>query len=134
MSKSAIYAIYTIPGTAIAVNGVLPLNVINRRYGCNCSLLNNGIALEGAGYYDVDATVTVTATAADAVTVSLYQDGVPVPGATATAIAAAVGDQVVIPITAIVRVLCNAATSVLTLVVSGQAVTTFNTAVAVEKL
>lgn len=132
MSKSIIYAVNTTAGTAIAANGVYAPNQIIRRYGPSVELAGNGITIDGAGYYKVDATVSVAAVAAAPITVSLYKDGVLVPGATATAVPAAVGDVVTLPINAVVRVNCNCDQAVLTIVVA-QAVTSNNLAVVVDK-
>ena len=67
--------------TAVAVDGVIPLGSLIRRYGCDVALNGNAVNITGAGYYDVDASVTVTPAAAGIVTISLYKDGVAVPGA-----------------------------------------------------
>lgn len=131
--KSGIYAVNTTQGTAVANGGTLPLGNIIRRYGQNITLGGNGLSLTGGGYYDVDATVTVTATAAGPVSAALYLNGVEVPGAVATVTAAA--DEIVtLPVSALVRLNgCNAE-GTLTLVIGGQAVTSYNTAIVAEKI
>ena len=86
--KSALYAVLQTP-TAVAVDGVIPLGSLIRRYGCDISLNGNAVNLSGAGYYDVDASITVAPTAAGTVTATLVKDGVAIPGATASAAAAA---------------------------------------------
>lgn len=96
-------------------------------------MANDGIIINGAGYYSVNATVTVVATAAGAVTASLYQNGQPIAGAIAIAQAAAVGDTVTLPITALVRLNCNCSESSLTVVMS-TAVTSQNLAFKVERI
>lgn len=131
--KSGIYAVNTTAGTTVADGGTLPLGSIIRRYGQNINLGGNGVALTGGGYYDVDAKATVTATAAGTVSAALYLNGVEVPGAISTVTAAA-DDIVTLPVSAIVRLNgCNAE-GTLTLVIGGQAVTTYNTALVAEKL
>ena len=131
--KAGIYAVYTTTDTAVAVGGTLPLSTIVRRYGCAVNLTGNSIRLAESGYYDVKATVTLKATAATSpYTVTLYQDGVPVNGATASGVAAAVGDLITLPVAALVRTQC--APSLLTLVVGGTAAETANTAIVVEKV
>lgn len=131
--KSGIYVVNVTQGTAIANGGILPLGNIIRRYGQNINLGGNGVTLSGGGYYDVDATATVTATAAGPVSAALYLNGVAIPGAVATVTAAA--DEIVtLPISALARLNgCNAE-GTLTLVIGGQAVTTYNTALVVEKI
>lgn len=133
MSKSAIYAINTTTGTAVAVGGVLPLNTINRRFGCAVDLSSNGILIREAGYYDVDAIATVTATAVGNVSAYLAQDGVEVAGTRVTVTAQVIGDEVILPISALVRVLpCN--TDTLTIVIVDNAITTVRNAIEVVKL
>ena len=88
--KSALYTALQTP-TAVAVDGVIPLGSLIRRYGCDISLNGNAVNLSGAGYYDVDVSITVAPTAAGTVTATLVKDGVAIPGATASAAAAAPG-------------------------------------------
>lgn len=131
MSKSLIYTVNSAENV-LAIGDTIPLGSVIRRYGCDIILNGNAISLGDSGYYDVNASVTLVATAAGPVTVTLYQDGVAVPGATATVTAAAAGDNVAFPITAQVRVFrCGA--SNLSLVVSDGAATTVNVAVNAER-
>nr|DAE35170.1 MAG TPA: hypothetical protein [Caudoviricetes sp.] len=130
--KSALYAAMQTP-TAVAVDGVIPLGSLIRRYGCDLSLNGNAVNITGAGYYDVDASVTVTPTAAGTVTITLYKDGVAVPGATASETAAANG-TVDLNIPALVRQVCCAAGSALTLVLTGVAATVNNVALRVQRI
>ena len=135
--KSALYAAMQTP-TAVAVGGVIPLGSLIRRYGCDLSLNGNAVNIVGgnqaAGYYDVDASLTVAPTAAGTVTVTLYKDGVAVPGATASATAAAADDVVDLNIPALVRQVCCAAGSALTLVLTGAAATVNNVALRVQRI
>ena len=84
--KSALYAAMQTP-TAVAVDGVIPLGSLIRRYGCDVALNGNTVNITGAGYYDVDASVTVAPAVVGTVTITLFKDGVAVPGATASATA-----------------------------------------------
>lgn len=131
--KSLIYTAMQTP-TAVAVNGVIPLGTIVRRYGCNCNLNGNGIAINGQGYYDVDASVEAAPTAAGTVTIQLLKDGVAVPGATAAATVAAAADTVTLAFPATVRLGCCSTGSVLTLLLAGAASTVNNVAARVEKI
>ena len=135
--KSALYAAMQTP-TAVAVGGVIPLGSLIRRYGCDVSLNGNAVNIVGgnqaAGYYDVDASITVAPTAAGTVTVTLYKDGVAVPGATASATAAAADDVVDLNIPALVRQVCCAAGSALTLVLTGAAAAVNNVALRVQRI
>jgi hypothetical protein len=119
--------------TAVAVDGVIPLGSLIRRYGCDVALNGNAVNITGTGYYDVDASVTVTSTAAETVTITLYKDGVAVPGATASETAAANG-TVDLNIPALVRQVCCAAGSALTLVLTGVAATVNNVALRVQRI
>ena len=131
--KSLIYTAMQTP-TAVAVNGVIPLGTIVRRYGCNCNLNGNGIAINGQGYYDVDVSVESVPDAAGTVTVQLLKDGVAVPGATAAATVAAVANTVTLAFPATVRLGCCSTGSVLTLLLTGAASTVNNVAARVEKI
>lgn len=135
--KSALYAAMQTP-TAVAVGGVIPLGSLIRRYGCDVNLNGNAVNIVGgnqaAGYYDVDASITVAPTAVGTVTVTLYKDGVAVPGATASATAAAADDVVNLNISALVRQVCCAAGSALTLVLTGAAATVNNVALRVQRI
>ena len=131
--KSLIYTAMQTP-TAVAVNGIIPLGTIVRRYGCNCNLNGNGIAINGQGYYDVDVSVEAVPDAAGTVTVQLLKDGVAVPGATAAATVAAVANTVTLAFPATVRRGCCSTGSVLTLLLTGAASTVNNVAARVEKI
>ena len=131
--KSLIYTAMQ-PPTAVAVNGIIPLGTIVRRYGCNCNLNGNGIAINGQGYYDVDVSVEAVPDAAGTVTVQLLKDGVAVPGATAAATVAAVANTVTLAFPATVRLGCCSTGSVLTLLLTGAASTVNNVAARVEKI
>lgn len=130
--KSALYTALQTP-TAVAVDGVIPLGSLIRRYGCDISLNGNAVNLSGAGYYDVDASITVAPTAAGTVTATLVKDGVVIPGATASA-AAAAGAPTVLSFPALVRQACCAAGSALTLVLTGAAATVNNVALRVQRI
>ena len=131
--KSALYAAMQTP-TAVAVDGVIPLGSLIRRYGCDVALNGNAVNIAGAGYYDVDASVTVAPAAVGTVTVTLFTDGVAVPGAPASATAAAANDALDLNITALVRQVCCAAGSALTLVLTGAAATVNNVALRVQRI
>lgn len=130
--KSLIYTAMQTP-TAVAVNGIIPLGTIVRRYGCNCNLNGNGIAINGQGYYDVDVSVEAVPDAAGTVTVQLLKDGVAVPGATAAATVAAVANTVTLAFPATVRLGCSTG-SVLTLLLTGAASTVNNVALRVQRI
>lgn len=134
--KSAIYTANTTAQT-LPVGGTLALGSIIRRFGCDLNLNGNSITINGcndAGYYDVKASVTAAPTAAGTVTVALFRNGVAIPGATASAAAAAAGSPVALPIAALVREFCCGDDAALTLVLSGTASIVSNVAVVVERI
>lgn len=133
MAKSAIYAVNTTAGTAVAVGEVLPFTTINRRFGCAVNLDNNGILIREAGYYDVDVIATVTATAVGNVSAYLAQDGVEVAGTRVTVTAQVIGDEVILPISGLIRVLPYN-TDTLTIVIEDNAITTVRNSIEVVKL
>ena len=130
--KSALYTAMQTP-TAVAVNGVIPLGSLIRRYGGDITLNGNAVNITGTGYYDVDASVTIAPTAAGTVTATLVWNGVPIPGATASA-AAAAGAPVVLAFPALVRHACCASGSALSLVLSGAASTVSNVAFRAQRI
>lgn len=131
--KSAIYTAMQTP-TEVAVNGVIPLGSLIRRYGCDISLNGNAVNIVGKGYYDVDVSITAAPSAAGTVTATLIKDGVVVPGATASATASAAGDSVVLAFPALVRQACCASGSALSLVLTGAASTVNNVAMRVQRI
>lgn len=127
--------IYTANTTAQAapVGGTINLGGIKRRSGCVLSASGDTITLHKSGYYDVYAGVTLVPDEAGTVTVSLHQDGVPVPGATASATVAGADTSVALAFPAVVRLCGQCCTSNLTLVVTGVAASVTNAAVKVIK-
>lgn len=130
--KSALYTALQTP-TAVAIDGVIPLGSIIRRYGCDANLNGNAVNITNAGYYDVDVSITVAPTAAGTVTATLVKDGVAIPGATASADAGA-GAPTVLSFPALVRQACCASGSALTLVLTGAAATVNNVALRVQRI
>lgn len=117
----------------IALNSIISLGSVQRRYGCNLRLSGNGIECTGEGYYKIDACVSVAPTAEGAVTVGLYNNGVQIPGAIAYGNSGA-ATPVTLPITATIRqnCCCDSADN-LTLVLIEGAGTVNNVSLRVEK-
>lgn len=135
MSKSAIYTANT-SAQSVAVNGLINPGTIIRRFGPNLGLSGNAIQIDGAGYYDIQASFTAAPTAAGNVTVTVFKDGVAVPGATATQSTTAANNPVNISISALVREFCPCCDGLsnLTFVLTGTASSVTNSAIVVEKL
>ena len=134
MSKSLIQVANQSSQT-VAVNSIISLGSVQRRFGCNCRLSGNAIEVEGQGYYAVDASVTIAPTAAGTVTVALYCNGVQVPGAIASGATGTAGNPIALPIVATLRQGCccdNADT--LTLVLLAGPGTVQNVSMRVEKV
>lgn len=136
MSKSAIYVAN--PNTQeVAADGLINLGSVYRRFGCNVHLATaNSIRLDGAGYYDVDASFTIAPSAIGNVTVTLYKNGVAIPGATATEAATVANVPVNLSINCLIREFCSCAgdTSDITFVLTGEDSTVQNVAIVTEKL
>ena len=97
MSKSAIYTVNQ-SAQNVAVNGIINLGTIIRRFGPNLDLSGDAIMLNGAGYYDIDASITLAPTAAGNVTITAYKDNVAIPGATATEAVTELSKRICIPL------------------------------------
>ena len=133
MSKSLIQTANP-SSQSVAVNSIINLGSVIRRFGCNCRLSGNAIEIEGDGYYKIDANITLTPTAIGNTTVALYMDGVQIPSAIATGSVSTVGNSVTLPITTTVRkgCCCDGASS-LTFVLTEGASTVNSIAVRVDK-
>ena len=135
MSKSALYAANT-SAQNVAVNGIINSGTVIRRYGPNLNLSGNSIQINGAGYYDLDASFTVAPTAAGNVTVTAYLNNVAIPGAIATGSTTTANNPINLSISAIVRQACECCEGLsnINFVLTGTASSVTNSAVVVEKL
>ena len=107
MSKALIYTANT-AGAEVPIGNTIPVGSIIRRYGRCIEVTGSAVNLTDPGYYDVDVSATVTADTAGDVILALTQNGVPVPGATASTTITTVDTQVEnLKITATIRVMCN---------------------------
>ena len=133
MSKAILYVANT--GIQnVPVNGVISLGSTIRRFGCGATLNGTGISITEPGYYAVNVSVTVAPTAAGDVTVTLLNNGVAVPGATASETVAAADDYANLSFESVIRTFCNATTGSLTLLLADTASNVTNVAVTVERL
>jgi len=117
----------------VAVNSIISLGSVQRRFGCNCRLSGNAIELVGSGYFLVDAIISITPTEAGQVVVALYENGEQIPGAVAYGTTTAVGQYVTLPISTTIRQMCCDSADNLTLVLVEGAGTVTNVSVRVEK-
>ena len=118
MAKSLIYTANT-TSTAVPIGSTVPVGSIIRRYGKCISADGESIVLLEPGYYLVTMTATATAAAVGNVELGIQQDGVAVPGATATETVATAGTEYVnLSFAPAVRVRC-CGNARLTVVVAG---------------
>lgn len=133
MSKSLIQVANQSAQT-VAVNSIISLGSVQRRFGCNCRLSGNAVEVDGPGYYTVDASVSVAPTAEGPVTVALYCNGVQVPGAIAYGSVSTAANSVCLYINATLRQgCCCDSADTLTLVLLEGAGTVQNVSLRVEK-
>lgn len=87
----------------ISANAQIPFGGVVRRFGKNVVAESGNIVLRGEGYYDVDISISVSSATAGDVSAQLYQDGIALPGATATDTIAAADDFANLKIPYLVR-------------------------------
>ena len=114
MAKSLIYVVNS-GAQAVAADGVVSLGTVVRRYGCNLNLSGNGVEVRGAGYYTFNCNIVAEPAATGSITATLMKDGVPIPGASATANAATADVPVTLPIIGVIREGCGCADSASTI-------------------
>lgn len=100
MCKSLLYAVNASPQAGPDVN----FGSIVRKMGQNIQFSGGNPVIIGSGYYKIDSKFVVTLAEAGTATITLLEDGVPIPGATATFTVAAGTYTVSIP--AVVREIC----------------------------
>lgn len=135
MSRSALYTANT-SNQLVDVNNTINLGSIIRRYGCNLDLSGSAIRVAGEGYYDFTVNVTAAPVAEGEVTISLFKNNVAIPGAIASATAAAAGDLVNLSISCLIRencAICDGPSNI-TLVLSGGQSNVTNVAVVGKKI
>lgn len=125
MSRSVLYFNNDTSQT-VPEGGTIALGNTIRRYGCNCTLNNSLITLNGTGYYDISATVTLTPSEVGTVVITAYQDSNPVPGMTTSATVAATDTTVTVPIIGVVRNTCCQEMSNIKFVLTGGAASVTN--------
>lgn len=142
MSAGFLYSANTSPQT-VAIGGVINMGNIIRRFGCvkGTSLpfatVNGGTTiLSSCGkcpkYFKFDTDFVVVTTAAGTVTITAFQDGVAIPGATASATVAADATSVTLPLSFGVRLNSCVTSSTITYVLTGADSTVNNVAQTVE--
>ncbi len=110
----------------------VPFGSVVRRKNKGIVLDGGGMVGMGSGYYDFDVSLTLTPAAIGTVRAQLFQDGVPIPGATATEYAAAAGNPLNISFPAVARQCGPCCNTVFTLGINASA-TVNNFAVKAKK-
>lgn len=99
----------------------VPFGSVVRRKNCGVMLDGGSIVGMGGGYYDFDVSLTLTPAAIGPVKAQLFQDGVAIPGATATGYAAAAGNPLNISFPAVARQCGRCCNTVFTLGINASA-------------
>lgn len=133
MSKPLLYAVNQ-SSQNIAVDSAVGLGGAVRRCGCELDVSGNSVLIEGSGYYNISLNVVCAPSATGNVTVTLYEDGVAIPGATATMSVSTANNIVTIPINDVVIRQCCCNPSRITCVLTGTASTVTNVTITVKKI
>lgn len=118
--KSMITVANPTVGTSILEDGVYQPTVTRHRFCKALQMVADGVQINKAGGYIVNAVANVSATAIGDVKATLLQDGRTIASTTVTA--TAIGDKVALPLSASVVVKCGCVGSVLSIVIGEQAV------------
>ena len=143
MSAGYLYSANTAAQT-LAIGGTINMGAPVRRFGCvkgtsTPYATTNGTttALSSCGqcptYFDIEVSFVVIPTAAGTVTITAFQDGIAIPGATASATVAADATSVTLPLSFGVRLNTGVASSSITYVLTGAASSVTNAAQTVSK-
>ena len=106
MSKAALQASNTTMQAVIA-NGLINVGTIKLRFGRDIGLSNGSVSFKTCGYYAIDALVTIQPTAIGEVAIKLQHNGVDIPGAIAYGYATEASQNVTIPLSSMIRVVCQ---------------------------
>lgn len=143
MSAGYMYSVNT-TAQSVAVGETINMGSAIRRFGCvrgtatpyaNTTGISTVLSADGRcpAYFDVDATFVVVPTAAGTATITALQDGVPIPGATASATVAAAATSVTLPVSFGVRLNSGVTSSNITYVLTGAASSITNVSQTVSK-
>lgn len=131
--KSTLYARNT-TAQLLAVGDVINPGYSVRKTGTAIHICNDAVVVSGEGGYRFTAAFIAAPTAAGTITVTAYENGVAIPGATASATAGA-GELATLPLVFTVSKYCpKNDRSVITFVVSGAAGTVSNVSLNVDKV
>ena len=142
MSAGFLYSANTTAQT-LAIGGTLNMGNVVRRFGCVrgtstplATVNGTNTILSSCGrcpkYFKVDTAITVIPTAAGTVTITAFQDGVAIPGATASVTVAAAATTAMLPLTFGVKLNTGVTSSNITYVLTGAASSVTNVSQTVE--
>lgn len=142
MASGFLYSANTTAQT-LAIGGTLNMGNAIRRFGCVrgtstplATVNGTNTILSSCGrcpkYFKIDTAITAIPTAAGTVTITAFQDGVAIPGATASATVSAAATTVMLPLTFGARLNTGTTSSNITYVLTGAASSVTNVAQTVE--
>ena len=137
MSCKSLIGVATTTTAVVAAGAQLPLSTIIRRRTPCMGLAGNAVTISGTGsdYFLVTVSGTFTAPAVGVVTLALQQNGITVPGGTASNSVATADTEVrSISFTVPIRTTCGQTLDTLTVLNSGVAANFTNICVSVVKL
>ena len=143
MSAGYLYSANTAAQT-LAIGGTINMGSPVRRFGCvkgtstpYATVNGTTTTLSSCGQcpadFDIEASFVAIPTVAGTVTITAFQDGIAIPGATASATVAADATSVTLPLSFGVRLNTGVASSSITYVLTGAASGVTNAAQTVSK-
>lgn len=120
---------------SILTNGIIPLETITRRKGCNIALQGNNIILKKVGYYKITLIVNFVGTTTGDASIKILRNGVDIIGSSSTktiATASTEYNQLISEI--ITRVYCNEGEVSISFINSGIGITSNNIIAIVEDM
>lgn len=131
MGKSVIYAGNSTSQATTVAGTIIQFPTIVRRYG-HIGIDNANVSFSEQGYYNGNVNLTIGGTADGTATAQVYENGVPIPFATANVRTSATSStNVVIPF--VVRSTCGCQQKTITVVVSGVVANVTNAGIVLEK-
>lgn len=106
MSKALIQLVNS-GNQTVDEGGIIGLGTTTHRFGNELAQSGNGVTVVGDGYYEIKINAVIVPAATGDVTITLLNNGVAIPGATATGAVGTVGDSVTLPIDFIIRRGCH---------------------------
>ena len=133
MFKQDLIYVTSTTTTLVATDGVIPLQFTKRRRGYASVLGANAVQLNKAGYYHITGLVIFEGTNAGIASIAVFKNGVEQNDSTTAVTTNATATTLfTLPIDMVVRVFCNEAPTLITLVNTGVGITVTNTQLTIE--